>query len=161
MSVVDTAANVAKARAGAVLGDTTMTRDAVDAMSADMLRSMRVPDPAKPIDRERARSAAKTIAGVRSVVWLDQRNLLAMVERNDLRSHSTIDAICLSLEPLGDTLGVTVNLQSAAARTSAELDTLVRNCQLAPGERALFERPRTTGDVDAAIREAHRANNSR
>lgn len=159
LSVVDAAANVVKARAGAAIGDQAMTRHAVDALSEDMRQSMRLPDPSRPIDREHARAVAKGVPGVRTAVWLDARNLLARVERNELRSQATIDSICQALEPLGDTLAVTVNLQSAAASTSEELETLQRNCQLAPGERAMFERRRPTGDIDPAIRAAHRANN--
>jgi dUTP pyrophosphatase len=107
-------------------------------MQEDFRRSIKLPDPARRIDHEAARWAARQVPGVRSVVWVDQENLLAMVDRNDLRSQQTIDDICMQLEPLGDTLGVVVNLQSAVARTGDELEILSRNCQLAPGGRAVL-----------------------
>ena len=42
-------------------------------------------------------------------------------------SLGTIDDICVGLEPLGDTLGVVVNLQSRAAKSGDELE-IPRRC---------------------------------
>lgn len=111
------------------------------------------------MDRESARAAAKRVEDVRSVAWVDNSNLLVIVSRNEARSYDTIDAICMELEPLGDTLGVVVNLQSGAALTGEELTVLSRNCQLAPGDRALMQRKRQFDGVDPALRAQHRANN--
>lgn len=91
-------------------------------------------------------------------MWIVHENLLAVVTRNDLRTQATIDAICTQLEPLGDTLGVVVNVQSGAARTGDELEILSRNCQLAPGDRALMQRARVVDAIDPAVRAQHRAN---
>ena len=55
-------------------------------------------------------------------------------------------------------LAVVVNVQSTAARTPDQLDTLSRNCQLAPGDRALLQRERQLDVLDPAIRAQYRAN---
>lgn len=161
MSVVATAANLAKARTSAVVGDTEGTQRAVEAMAEDYRKAIKLADPGRPVDRESARSAARRVQGVRSVVWLDATNLFAIVERNEQRSQAMIDAICLELEPLGDTLGVVVNLQSGAAANGDELEILQRNCQLAPGDHALLQRPRKVDVIDPAVRAQHKANNAR
>lgn len=159
MSMVDTAANLAKVRVGAATGNQQMAKEGVEAMSRDMQRAMRLPDPARRIEPESARAAAKRVPGVRSVVWLDRSNLFAIVDSNAQRSYDTIDAICLELEPLGDTLAVTVNLQSGAATDGDALEILSRNCQLPPGEQALLHRKRQVDVIDPAIRALHKANN--
>lgn len=146
MPVAETAARMAKARVAAVSGDREAMRKEIDGMSKDMLRSMKMPDPSRRIDRERAREAARTVANVRSAVWLDASNLLVMVGSHDARSEATIDAVCLALEPLGDTLAVVVNVQNAAARNGEEAETLSRNCQLEQGDRA-FLQPKRQVDV--------------
>jgi hypothetical protein len=99
------------------------------------------------------------VNGVRSVAWIDRENLFVIVARNDARSYGTIDAICLELESLGDTLGVVVNLQSGAATNGDDLAILSRNCQLAPGDRALLQSNRQVDVVPGGIRAQHRANN--
>ena len=73
------------------------------------------------------------------------------------RNQATIDAVCIALEPLGDTLAVVVHLQSAAARTGDELEVLSRNCQLAPGDRALFQQDRQLDVIPPEIRARHQA----
>lgn len=156
-----TAARIASMRANAMLGDQEGAQRDAEALSADFLRSMKLADPARRVDRESARIAARRVAGVRSVVWIDHENLLALVERNEQRSYDTIDSICLQLEPLGDTLGVVVNLQSGAASNGDELEILSRNCQLQPGDRALLQRNRQVDVVDPRIRAQHRANQVR
>lgn len=155
------AARLAAANVGAVTGNRELHDAQMGALNDDLRRSIRLADPARPIERESARSAARSVDGVRSVVWLDQHNLFAIVEHNAQRSYATIDAVCLELEPLGDTLGVVVNLQSGAARTGDELEILSRNCQLAPGERAMFQPNRQIDVIDPDIRRAHRANQTR
>src|SRR3546814_673403 len=79
---------------------------------------------------------------------MDRSNLLGMVGGGQYRSMATIDHICLALEPLGDTLGVVVNLQDVTATTSEGADTLSRNCQLGMGERAMFQQMRQVGVLD-------------
>jgi hypothetical protein len=95
------------------------------------------------------------------VVWFDRENLFAIVERNEQKSYQTIDAICMKLEPLGDTLGVVVNVQSGAAATGDDLEILSRNCQLAPGDRAMLQKNRQIDVIAPEIREQHKANNAR
>ena len=109
-------------------------------------------------DREAARAAVRTVPGVRSVAWVDRSHLLVRVDSNARRSHQLIDEVCYQLQPLGDTLAVVVNVQSTAARTSDELDTLSRNCQIVPGDRALLQRERQLDVLDPAIRAQYRAN---
>lgn len=154
------AGEMAKLEAAAIRGDQEAVRRSMQAVHEDFRKSIKLADAGRSIDREMARVAAKSVPGVRSVVWFDRVNLFAIVERNEQKSYETIDAICLQLEPLGDTLGVVVNLQSGAARTGDELTTLSRNCQLAPGDRALLQRERQVDVIDPAIRAQHRANQS-
>jgi len=98
------------------------------------------------------------VEGVRSVAWVDAANLFVIVERNALKTERTINRICVALEPLGDTLGVVVNLQSGEARNAAELQLLVRNCQLAFGDRAFAQDRRDGNVVSDAIWAQHEAN---
>ena len=151
------AARIAAMDAAAISGDQQAIQQNLAAFQEDYRQSLKLADPARRIDRESARSAARRIDGVRSVAWLDHDNLLAIVARNDQRSYQTIDAICLELEPLGDTLGVVVNLQSGAAVTGDELEVLSRNCQLAPGERGLLQADRQIDVIAPEVRAQHRA----
>lgn len=153
-----TAGHITGARVAALTGDQDGVRRNIEAMSDDMRRAMKLADAARPIDREAARAAARTVPGVRSVAWVDRSNLLVRVDSNARRSHQLIDEVCYQLQPLGDTLAVVVNVQSTAARTPDELDTLSRNCQLAPGDRALLQRERQLDVLDPAIRAQYRAN---
>ncbi len=125
-----------------MMGDRRAIESQMQGFQEDLHKSIKLADPARRIDREAARALAKRVPGVRSVNWVDRENLLAIVIRNEYRSYATIDAICAELAPLGDTLGVVVNLQSAAARSGAELEILSRNCQLPPGERAFAQASR-------------------
>lgn len=83
-----------------------------------------------------------------------------IVSTNEACSQRTIDDICIELEPLGDTLGVVVNLQSGAARSGDELEILSRNCQLAPGDRASMQRHRQMDVVPPELRAEHKRNNA-
>ncbi|WP_374472615.1 hypothetical protein [Arenimonas sp.] len=147
---------VAAARAAAATGNQEAVVAQVDAMQDDLRRAMKLADPARAVDREAARQAARQVEGVRSVAWLDRENLFVIVERNEHRTYDTIDAVCLELEPLGDTLGVVVNLQSGAAGNGDELEILSRNCQLAPGDRALLSRHRQVDVISPELRDQHR-----
>jgi hypothetical protein len=153
-----TAERLVKMRAQALGGDQQGLQENLQALNKDVAKSIRLADPARRIDRENARIAAKGVKGVRSVVWLDSENLFAIVNRNAERSYGTIDSICGQLEPLGDTLGVVVNLQSGAARTGDELEILSRNCQLKPGERAMMQANREVDALPPQVRAQHRAN---
>ena len=158
MDPSDTAASLAAIQTAALTGDEEAVRRKFREMHSGLMRSMKIPDPRRKIDRESARAAARQVAGVRSVVWLDRENLLALVESADARSYSTIDEICYELEALGDPLAVVVNLQNANARNGDELEILSRNCQLAPGDRAFARRERMVDVIDPAIRAQHEAN---
>ena len=153
-----TAARFAEIRGNAIIGNQQGVQRGMDSLHEDFRKSIKLADPSRRVDREAARSAARNVEGVRSVVWIDHENLLAIVARNAQRSQATIDAICMQLEPLGDTLGVVVNLQSGEARTGDELEILSRNCQLTPGDRAFLQRARVVDAIDPAIRAQHRAN---
>lgn len=155
---IATAARIAAVRANAAVGNQAGVKREMEAFNEDFRKSIKLADPGRRVDREAARAAARSIDGVRSVVWIDHENLLAIVEANELRSQATIDSICMALEPLGDTLGVVVNLQSGAARTGDELEVLSRNCQLAPGDRAMLQRNRQIDVIAPEVRRQHRAN---
>ncbi len=157
---VELVARMAVTDAATVLGDQQTARANAEAIGEDMRKAMKLADPARAVDRESARQAARRIDGVRSVAWIDRENLFVIVSRNDARSYATIDAICLELESLGDTLGVVVNLQSGAATNGDELEILSRNCQLAPGDRALLQAKRQIDVIPSEIRAQQRANNA-
>ena len=161
LNSAEMAAKVAKLRVAALVGDQKAVQDEMKAINEDFRKSIKLADPAQAVDREKARQIAKQVNGVRSVVWLDRENLFAIVERNEQKTYSTIDAICIGLEPLGDTLGVVVNLQSGAAKNGDELEILSRNCQLEPGDRAFMQRNRKIDVVDPEIRKQHKVNNAR
>lgn len=144
-------------QAASATGNRDEANRQVDAFQDEVRRAMRLADPARKIDPEAARAVVKSMPGVHSVAWLDSENLLAMVEDDALRSQKMIDAVCLRLEPLGDTLGVIVNLKTRAASRPEERGTLSRNCQLAPGEVAMFQKPHPTYDPPPEIVEAFQA----
>lgn len=157
VSAAETALHLGKVRADAIAGDQQAVQAEMGRMSDDMRRSMKLPDTSRPIDREAARTAAKRAPGVHSVVWLDRTNLLALVDRNDLRRMGTIDAICHELDPLGDTLAVVVHLQSRAARTGDQLETIHRNCHLAEGDRAMLQTVKNLDVIPPDVRAEHAA----
>ena len=152
-----TAGHLAAIDAAAMAGDQRAMQAHADAVQKDMRRSMRLPDPARPIDHEAARVAVRPLPGVISSAWIDRSNLLVLVNGSRYRSNDTLDRICLALEPLGDTLAVVVNLQNVKATTSEGADTLSRNCQLADGERALGQPRRQVDALDPELRRAFRA----
>lgn len=93
----------------------------------------------------------------RAAKWNHRHNLLVRVDGAHLRSHATIDALCLELEPLADTLAVVVHVQDAAPSDRDGRDTLSRNCQLAPGDHSMFQRAREVDVLDPGVRAQHRA----
>lgn len=153
---IETAARMAAIRGAAITGDQAAVQRHMGAIQDDVRRSMRLPDPARRIDREAARAATASVPGVRSAVWVDRTNLIAMVADASLRSQRTIDDICLRLEPLGDTLGVVVHLQDTSATTGDGLMVLSRNCQLQPGQQAFAQRARQLDVVAADVRQHQR-----
>ncbi len=161
LNQTELAGNLAKVRLAAITGDQKAVQENMHEINENFRKSIKLADPAKSVDREQARVLAKSIEGVRSAVWLDRENLFAIVERNEQKTYDTIDRICLKLEPLGDTLGVVVNLQSGVATNGDELETLSRNCQLAPGDRAMLQKNRQIDVIPSEIREQHKANNAR
>lgn len=152
MDPLRTVGHLASIRGSALLGDQEGIHDGLMAMHEDFRKTIKLADPGRRVDREAARAALQGVEGLASVVWLDHENLFVLVDRNELRTQAVIDAICIRLEPLGDTLGVVVNLQSTAARTGEEQATLSRNCQLQPGDRAFMQRKREVDVVPAHIR---------
>jgi hypothetical protein len=154
LHVADRAAAV---RAAALIGDQRAVQANMQAFNDDFRKSIKLPDPSRPIDHETARAAVRPLAGVRSSVWIDQSNLLVMVGGAQYRNMETIDRVCNALAPLGDTLSVVVNLQDVTATTSQGADTLSRNCQLPEGQRALMQRNRKIDVLDPATRRAFEA----
>ena len=154
---VRTAGHMAGTRLAALAGDQQGVQRNMAAMHEDLMRAMKLADASRPIDREAARGIARDLPGVRSANWIDRHNLLVRVDGVELRSQQTIDELCIRLEPLGDTLAVVVHLQDAAATNHDGMDTLSRNCQLAPGDQALFQRNHKVDALDPAVRAQHRA----
>jgi hypothetical protein len=154
-------ARTAATGAASATGQDEVARDQLRAMGDDYRRAIKLADPARAVNREQAREVARGIEGVRSVAWVDAANLYVIVERNELKTEQTIDRLCVALEPLGDTLGVVINLQSGEARTGAELQLLVRNCQLAVGEHAFLHDRRDRNVVSDAVWAQHEANQQR
>lgn len=151
-----TVGHLAGVEAAGLTGNQRAVQGHVEAMHKDMMRSMRLPDPSRPINREAARAAVRPLRGVQSSVWIDRSNLLVMVGGGQYRSLDTIDRVCLALEPLGDTLGVVVNVQDVMATTSEGADTLSRNCQLRAGERAMLQPKRQMDVLDPEVRRVFR-----
>ena len=155
------ASHMAGARVAALTGDQRGVQRHMEAFSEDYRRAIKLADASRPIDREAARAIARDVPGVRSANWIDRHNLLVRVEGAHLRSHDTIDALCLQLEPLGDTLAVVVHVQDAAPSDRDGMDTLSRKCQLAPGDHSMFQRARTVDVLDPAVRARHQADRER
>lgn len=152
-----TARHVAAIEAAAASGNRQAVQQHLQGMSNDMLRSMRVADPSRPIGRESARAVVAKVPGVRSSAWVDGSNLMVLVDGGRYRTTSMIDRLCMAMEPLGDTLAVTVSLQDVTATTSAGADTLSRNCQLPMGEQPLLQSKRQMDVLDPELRKAFEA----
>jgi hypothetical protein len=161
VNAAELAARAVVARAAAATGQHEVAQAQLAAMGDDVRRAIKLADPHRPVDRERARDAARSVPGVRSVAWVDAANLFVIVERNAQKTAATIDRVCLALQPLGDTLGVVVNLQSGEARNAVELQLLSRNCQLPPGERAFLQTHKDLNVVPDAVWAQHEANQRR
>lgn len=159
-SPIELAGRIVAMDAAAIAGDQKAAKAHSDAAQAEIRKSLKMADPGRKIDKELARSAAKSVEGVRSAVWLDHENLFVIVKENAQRSSDMIDRICMELEPLGDTLAVVVNLQSGAATNGDELEILSRNCQLEAGERAFLQRNRQVDALSPSVRAQHKANNA-
>ncbi|MGG6463555.1 hypothetical protein [Solilutibacter silvestris] len=153
----DEVGHFAAAEAAAVSGDQAALKQHAEAMQHDLLRDMKIPDPGRRIDPESARAALRALPGVRSSAWADRENLIVMVDGAVYRSDAMIDAVCRQLDPLGDTLAVVVHLENVAAGNADELQTISRNCQLAPGDRAFMQSHRSLDVVPEAARQQHKA----
>lgn len=151
------ARHIAGARMAAVTGDQKALQGHVDAMSKGILHDAHIPDPTRPISHEAARARVAQITGVRSVVWIDHDNLLVLVDGARYRGMPMVDSVCDTLAPLGDTLGVVVNVQDVTATTSAGADAVSRDCQLPEGQRAFLQRKRQIEALDPATRRAFEA----
>jgi len=75
---------------------------------------------ARSIDREAARAAVRPLAGVRNVFWLDDNDLVVVVDRGHASPDPMIDTVCGVLAPLGDSAAVIVDLQQATSRKASE-----------------------------------------
>lgn len=152
---------ILKMQAAAMTGNDAMVRREFDGIHQDMMRSMKIADPARRIDPESARSVVHGLPGVRSVAWVDRENLLIRVNDAASRSQRGIDQVCMALEPLGDTLAVVVHLQDASARGGSALDTLSRNCQLQPGDHAFLHTQKRMDVLEPEVRAQYHASRER
>lgn len=151
------AGRVAGVRAGALLGDQKAVQQNIQGMTRDILHDAHIPDASRPIDHEAARAAIQPLEGVRSVVWIDRANLLVMVGGAQYRNMAMVDRACDALAPLGDTMGVVVNVQDVTATTSEGADAVSRNCQLPVGQRAFMQSKRRIEALDPATRKVFEA----
>lgn len=156
-TAADPVADVVMAEAAAISGDQAAIRHHAENMQKDLLRDMKMPDPDRRIDPESARAALRSLPGVRSSAWADRENLIVMVDGAIYRSDAMIDAVCRQLDPLGDTLAVVVHVENVAAANADELQTISRNCQLAPGDRAYMQSRRSLDVVPESARQQHKA----
>jgi len=154
---ISVAKHVAAAHAAALVGDQRAVQQNVQSMANDMLHDAHIPDPSRSINREAARAAVQPLAGVRSVVWIDHDNHLVMVGGSQYRNMGMVDRACDALAPLGDTMGVVVNVQDVTATTSEGADAVSRNCQLPEGQRAFLQPKRQIEALDPATRKAFKA----
>ncbi|WP_250633113.1 restriction endonuclease [Pinirhizobacter soli] len=134
-----------------------LAADALDAQARNTYKAMRLPDFRRPVDHEAARAALRNLPGVGTTTWIDSQNLLVLVSGQELRSNRMIDDVCMALDPLGDTMGVVVNVQDVMAKTSEGADVLSRNCKLQGDERAMFQTKRQVNALDPALRAAMKA----
>lgn len=151
------AKHVAATRAAALMGDQKAVAQNIQDMSKGVLHDAHIPDASRPINREAARAAVQPLAGVRSVVWIDHDNLLVMVGGAQYRNMDMVNRACGALAPLGDTMGVVVNVQDVTATTSEGADAVSRNCQLPEGQRAFMQPKRQVEALDPATRRAFKA----
>lgn len=158
LNPAETAARIAAINAAATLGNQAVVQEQFTELHSDMMKSMRLQDVTRRVDPEAARSIVLQMQGVRGAAWVDTQNLLVRVSGPELKSYATLNEICSRLEPLGDTLGVTVNLQDVTATTGDAVNTLTRNCQLMPGEQAFAEMPRKMDVIDPELRAQHARN---
>lgn len=121
-------------RAATAAGDDTAMRAGVDAMNTASRQAMRLVDPGRAVDREAARAAVQQLPGVRAAGWIDRTRLLVVTARDDAGAEAMIETVCLRLEPLGDTVGVVVSVQDAAAGGRPRETS--RGCRSAPWEQA-------------------------
>jgi len=135
----------------------TLAADALDAQTRATYKAMRLPDFRRPVDHEAARAALRNLPGVGTTTWIDNQNLLVLVSGQELRTNRMIDDVCMALDPLGDTMGVVVNVQDVMAKTSEGADVLSRNCKLQGDERAMFQARRQVNGLDPALRAAMKA----
>ena len=80
-----------------------------------------------------------------------------MVSGAQYRNAAMVDRACDALAPLGDTMGVVVNVQDVTATTSEGADAVSRNCQLPEGQRAFMQSKRQIEALDPATRKAFEA----
>lgn len=154
---ISVAKHVAAARAAALMGDQKAVQQNIQGMTKDLLHDAHIPDASRPINREAARTAVQPLSGVRSVVWIDHDNLLVMVGGAQYRNMTMVDRACDALAPLGDTMGVVVNVQDVTATTSEGADAISRGCQLPEGQRAFLQSRRQIEALDPATRNAFKA----
>lgn len=154
---ISVAKHVVAAHAAALAGNQKAIAQNAQGLASDILHDAHVPDASRPIDREAARAAIRPLTGVRSVVWIDHANLLVMVGGAQYRNMAMVDRACDALAPLGDTLGVVVNVQDVTAMTSEGADAVSRNCRLPEGERAFMQSKRRIEALDPATRKAFEA----
>lgn len=151
------ARHVAGVRAAALTGNQQAMRDNVDGMAKGILHDAHIPDPSRPMPHEAARARVMQLQGVRSATWVDHDNLLVLVGGARYRDMAMVDQVCNALAPLGDTLGVVVNVQDVTATTSAGADAVSRDCQLPEGQRAFLQHRRQIEALDPAMRRAFEA----
>ncbi len=161
LNPVETVSKIATINAAAALGNPAVAQEQFTELHADMMRSMRMQDVTRRVDPEAARAIVLKMRGVRGAAWVDTQNLLVRVSGPEFKSYSILNEICSRLDPLGDTLGVTVNLQDVTATSGDAVNTLRRNCQLRPGEHAFAEMPRDMDVIDPELRARHAQNNAR
>ena len=157
LNPVKTAAHLAAIEVAATAGNQAFVEAHGNALQEDIRKSLKLADPARRIDSEAARGVTKGVAGVHSVAWMDRDNLLVIVDDLSFRNERTIDTICWKLEPLGDTLGVIVNLKARNPHTYDERRRVSRNCQLAVGQRAMFQKEHQEYDPPPEVLAAFRA----
>lgn len=151
------AGRVAAVQTGALLGNHKAVQQNIQGMTKDLLYDARIPDVSRPIDHEAARAAVRPLPGVRSVVWIDHDNLLVVVGGAQYRNMATVDRACDALVPLGDTMGVVVNVQDVTATTSEGADAVSRGCRLPEGQRAFLQTRRHIEALDPTTRKAFKA----
>ncbi|MEO8670437.1 MAG: hypothetical protein ABI411_03915 [Tahibacter sp.] len=101
------------------------------AFSTDLLRALRMLQPARPIDPDTAIAAVRPLRGVRTVSWVAASTLQVSMEYEGerIRDAVVIEQVCQALQRLGDVRELQIRVGSTESRVGAPLAGSAWHCQ--------------------------------